>query len=396
MSVNRVVVSVSNVSVSRRSQSIFLMSRCRLYTVTPTSWSYLGLKTLISRYRLGLGIIHLIYGRQPLFWQTLFRQSTVRTTQYIFSTLKLSICRNSRNWAEWGLGSGEGIPVRSEVPLLRNSYNIPSRLQHNCTAPYPWFSGFCSTYFQSILPAGRIQLQTPDVDVPTVDCWNSVCRNRVCRNSVVYPSFTTLVNQIVSLQFSHQYHSEICHHHVHRVIFLYGWLSPISSVGNLYIPRYHSLRLCLLLVNELCECFTDAFIQQLHVTWSGFLPLNVLVSDYLTVLLWAPSGCQHCYLVVGYQVQCAAHVLYFLDSCTVFAIWTFTYAFTISASCITIVVISFSVLQSVLFVKYPCKGKGLCTWFTQLVPCSTLQSQKADAHELSGTMVHYVAICHLC
>jgi len=42
----------------------------------------------------------------------------------------------------WGLG----------CPLLWKSYNIPTRLQHNCTAPYPWFSGFGSTYVQSVRP----------------------------------------------------------------------------------------------------------------------------------------------------------------------------------------------------------------------------------------------------
>jgi len=51
----------------------------------------------------------------------------------------------------------------------------------------PWFSGFGSASFQSVLPVGLFNCsQQPDV--PTVKCRNSVCRNRVCRNSVVYPS----------------------------------------------------------------------------------------------------------------------------------------------------------------------------------------------------------------
>jgi len=58
---SRVVVSVSNVSVSRRSRGVFWTSLSHLDTVTPTSRSCLRLETLTSRYRLGLGIIRLIY-----------------------------------------------------------------------------------------------------------------------------------------------------------------------------------------------------------------------------------------------------------------------------------------------------------------------------------------------
>jgi len=87
----------------------------------------------------------------------------------------------------WGVGRVFRWGLR--CPLLRKSYNVLPRLQHNCTAPYPWFSGFGSMSFQSVLPAGLFNCsQPPDVDVPTVDCRNNVCRNRVCRNSVVYPS----------------------------------------------------------------------------------------------------------------------------------------------------------------------------------------------------------------
>ena len=56
--------------------------------------------------------------RQTLFRQTLFRQSAVRTTQYIFSTLR--ICRNSRNWEEIGMGRGVGrIESTTLIEALR-------------------------------------------------------------------------------------------------------------------------------------------------------------------------------------------------------------------------------------------------------------------------------------
>jgi len=81
--------------------------------------------------------------------QTLFRQSAVRTTQYIFSML--GICRNSTNWEEIGMGRGvgciestaliealrgaepgEGIPVGLGAP---SSGKVTTYFQHNCTAP---------------------------------------------------------------------------------------------------------------------------------------------------------------------------------------------------------------------------------------------------------------------
>jgi len=49
-----------HVSVSFRTGGA-LTSRSRLDTITSTSRSYLSLETLMSRYRLGLGIIRLIY-----------------------------------------------------------------------------------------------------------------------------------------------------------------------------------------------------------------------------------------------------------------------------------------------------------------------------------------------
>ena len=75
------------------------------------------------------------------------------------------------------------------APLLLKSYNVlPTQLY--C----PWFSGFGSASFQSVLPVGLFNCSQPH-DVQTVDCRNSVCRNRVCRNSVVYPNSMQLVRQ---------------------------------------------------------------------------------------------------------------------------------------------------------------------------------------------------------
>jgi len=53
-----------------------------------------------------------------LFRQMLFRQSAVRMTQYIFSTL--GICRNSRNWEQTGIGRGVGcIESTALIEALR-------------------------------------------------------------------------------------------------------------------------------------------------------------------------------------------------------------------------------------------------------------------------------------
>jgi len=66
----KVVVSVSNVSVSRQFRGVFWTSRSRLDTVTPMSQSrHSNVSVSVSsqsrdstsRYRLGLGIIRLIY-----------------------------------------------------------------------------------------------------------------------------------------------------------------------------------------------------------------------------------------------------------------------------------------------------------------------------------------------
>jgi len=121
-------------------------------------------------------------GRQTLFRQTLFQQSAVRATQYIFSTL--GICGNSRNWEEIGMGRGIGciestaliealrwlrgaepgecIPVGLGCPLLRKSYSVlPTQLY--CS----WFSGFGSASFQSVLPVSLVNCSQP-ADVQTV------------------------------------------------------------------------------------------------------------------------------------------------------------------------------------------------------------------------------------
>jgi len=84
-------------------------------------------------------------------------------------------------------GSGEDIPVRSEVPPP------PEKLQRTSKAPTQLYCPLRLIFGISfdVFPIGTARRfncsQPPDVDVPTMDCRTNVCRNRVCRNSVVYP-----------------------------------------------------------------------------------------------------------------------------------------------------------------------------------------------------------------
>jgi len=122
----------------------------------------------------------------------------------------LARCRNSRNWEKieggWGVTCIESTafieaprgvgPGNRGYPGAVWAAPPPEKLQRTSKAPTqlycPWFSGFGSTYFQSVLPAGLFNCsQPPDVDVLTADCRNNVCRNRVCRNNVVYPCWST-------------------------------------------------------------------------------------------------------------------------------------------------------------------------------------------------------------
>jgi len=153
-------------------------------------------------------------GRQTLFWQTLlrqtlFRQSTVRTTQYVFSTCRLGTCRNSRNWEKIGGGRGVACMHRKHVidpgtevtegsgawgvgrvfcwglrcPLLRKSYEVSPRLQHNCTAPYtPDFRNLVRLISNRYCPQAYSTAVSHPTSTSRLDCQNSVCRN-----SVVYP-----------------------------------------------------------------------------------------------------------------------------------------------------------------------------------------------------------------
>jgi len=90
----QVVVSVSNVSVSRRSRGVILnvssryhlglvaiTTQSHLDTVTPTSRSRPSLETLTSRSRVGLGIIRLIYNPATLCHHTKPRSSLTTVTE---------------------------------------------------------------------------------------------------------------------------------------------------------------------------------------------------------------------------------------------------------------------------------------------------------------------------
>ena len=113
------------------------------------------------------------------------------------SLARLGICRNSRNWKN--IGGGRGIacikstalieaPTQFEphaywVWLFKLSYQnveMPDLILGSKLIA-PWFSGFGSAFFQSVLPVGLFNWsQLPDV--PTVDCRNSVVyTNRWCR-----------------------------------------------------------------------------------------------------------------------------------------------------------------------------------------------------------------------
>jgi len=150
-----------------------------------------------------------------LFRQTLFRQSTVRTTQYIFSTL--GICRNLE---KTGLGRGVGFiestALMEALRWLRGAEpgkGIPVGL--GCPSPPPDKLQRTSNTIVGLLPlifgiwfpicTARIGLfncsQPPDI--PTMDCRtrNSVCRNSVCRNSVVYPKRSCLSGIIVGWKY---------------------------------------------------------------------------------------------------------------------------------------------------------------------------------------------------
>ena len=140
--------------------------------------------------------------RQTLFRQMLFRQSAVRTTSTSLARLahveiveigkklewvKVLDASKARHWSrhrgDWG-----------ERSLGRVSQWVwgappPEKLQRTSTQLYcPWFSGFGSASFQSVLPVSLFNCSQPATRRPDcMNCRNSVCRNRVCRNSVVYP-----------------------------------------------------------------------------------------------------------------------------------------------------------------------------------------------------------------